>query len=176
MKKYLLLFLPIFVLSCEGPVGPPGPPGPPGPIGQAFEVVADFNSANNFSQLFTFPEDIVVFESDIVLVYLLWEVDEETGYDVWQPLPVSIFFVDGELQYAFDHTVADVRIFLTGDINLTALGPTWTQDQIFRVVIMPVEYIQGNNINLKDMEAVMELVDKTAIKRYEMSEINAFTN
>ncbi len=166
MKKYITLLAALFAVSCQGPVGPPGPPGPPGPIGQAFEVAADFNPGNNYSQIFAIPDEIVVYESDIVVVYLLWKVDEETGYDVWQPLPVSVFFSNGELQYAFDHTVADVRIFLTGDINLNTLGPAFTQNQIFRVVVLPAEYVQSNNINLQNMKAVMKAVSEKKIKRY----------
>ncbi len=167
MKKYFALLLGFIIVSCEGPVGPPGPPGPPGPIGQVFEVIADFTPSNNYSQIFAFPEEIVVYQSDIVVVYLLWEVDQETGYDVWQQLPVSVFFSGGELQYAFDHTVADVRLFLTGDINLNTIGPGFTQDQIFRIVILPSEYVQANNVNLKDTEAVMNLVDEETVKRFE---------
>jgi len=166
MKKYLTLFLiPLFAWACKGPAGPQGPPGEPGLIGQAFEVKANF-TPDDYSQIFGFPQEITVLDTDVVMAYLLWEVNEETGNDVWQPLPVSVFFDDGELQYAFDHTQADIQLFLTGNTDLSTVGSEWTQDQIFRVVILPVDYIQSNNISLKDAKAVMKLVDKPNIKRY----------
>lgn len=174
MKKAaaLLSILSLFVLSCEGPVGPPGPQGPQGPVGpvgQAFEVEADFNQADGYSQIFVFPDNIEVLQSDIVAVYLLWEVDQSTGYDVWQPLPVSVFFSDGELQYAFDHTVADVKLFLTGDTDLGAVGDEYTQNQIFRVAILPVDYVQSNKIDMSNMEEVMGAVAPGRLKRINLS-------
>jgi hypothetical protein len=99
------------------------------------------------------------------MVYLLWEVDQNTGNDVWQPLPVSIFFDDGELQYGFDHTVADVQLFLTGDTDLSTVGDEFTQDQIFRIAILPVDYVQLNKINVNNMQEVMKAVADQDIKR-----------
>lgn len=161
MKK-LAASLSIFLLimGCEGqgpigPRGPEGPPGPAGPVGQGFEVEADFNASNNYSQFFAFPEEVEVLDTDIVLVYLLWNVDSETGNDVWQQLPVSVFFNDGELQYAFDHTLADVQLFLTGDTDLSTVGDEFTQNQIFRIAVLPVDYVLGSNLDLSNMDEVM---------------------
>lgn len=169
MKKLTALLSILFLASCQldsGTVGPQGPPGPAGPVGQAFEVQADFSSANNYMQIFEFPPEVEVLESDIVVVYLLWDVDSETGNDIWQQLPVSIFFSNGELQYAFDHTVADVKLFLTGDVDLGTVGSAYTQDQVFRVAILPVDYVQDNNINLGNMDEVMNAVGgEQAVKR-----------
>lgn len=144
---------------------PPDQKGHRGPVGQAYEVQASFNESNDFSIISAFPDNVEVLESDIVMVYLLWEVDQETGNDVWQPLPVSVFFDDGELQYAFDHTIADVQLFLTGDKDLSTVGDEYTQDQIFRVAILPVDYVQSNIVNVNDMEEVMKAVDTTNIER-----------
>lgn len=159
MKKLSLILLLVLFVSCEGEQGPTGPQGPPGPVGQAFEVQANFNESNNYSAVFPFPDNIQVLETDIVAVYLLWEVDPETGNDVWQPLPVSIFFDNGELQYAFDHTAADVQLFLAGDTNLNAVGDEFTQDQIFRVAILPVDYVESQKIDISDMDEVMKAIN-----------------
>lgn len=175
MNKATVLLSIVFLVSCEissgpiGPAGPQGPEGPAGPVGQAFEVQASFGESNDYSQIFSIPDEIEVFESDIVAVYLLWDVDSETGNDVWQPLPVSVFFNDGQLQYAFDHTVADVKLFLTGDTDLSTVGDEFTQDQIFRVAILPVDYVQGNNINMNNMDEVMGAVDPLKMKRIKLS-------
>ena len=169
MKKLSLLLLALFFVSCEGdpgPVGPEGPQGPAGLAGQAFEVEANFNPSNNYGQIFSFPNNIEVLDTDIVMVYWLFEENEETGNDVWQQLPASYFFDDGgELQYTFDHTLADVQIFLQGDINLDTVGPGFTENQYFRVVILPVDYVKAKKIDMNNMKEVMDAVDKSKIQR-----------
>ena len=174
MKKLTLLFSVLFLTSCiessgpVGPQGPQGPQGPAGPVGQGFEVEASFDESNGYSEIFAFPSEVEVLETDIVAVYLLWDVDSETGNDIWQPLPVSVFFDDGELQYAFDHTVADVQLFLTGDTDLSTVGDEFTQNQIFRVAILPVDYVQNNNIDMSKMEEVMGAMKMNKLPRLEL--------
>lgn len=171
-KPALLLAIPLLLFtSCiesEGPVGPEGPQGPsgpPGPVGQGFEVQATFSEANGYSQIFTFPSNVEVLSTDIVMAYLLWEVDSETGNDVWQSVPVSVFFEEGELQYAFDHTLADIQLFLTGDIDLGTVGPEYTRNQIFRVAILPVDYLQQNKIDISNMEDVIGVIGSDRMKK-----------
>ena len=158
--KRLTAILSIFVLilvGCNdgsvGPRGPEGPPGEPGPVGQGFEVVANFNAGNEYV-----PEPFVfanygaeALESDIVVVYWLFE---EGTVDVWQQLPATVYFDDGQFQYAFDHTLDDVQLFLQGNIDFSTLGSGYTQDQIFRIAILPVDDVQSNNIILENMEEV----------------------
>ncbi len=167
MRKLSLVLAVTFLLSCGGEQGPSGPQGPPGPAGKAYEVEVDFSESNNYTAFSEFP-DIEVLSTDVVMVYLLWEVDQNTGNDVWQPLPVSVFFNDGELQYAFDHTLADVKLFLTGDTDLSTVGDEYTQDQIFRIAILPVDYVQSNKINLHNMNEVMDVVGRENIRQLEM--------
>jgi len=164
MKYVTAITLMLFLISCQGEQGPIGPQGPAGPVGQAYEVQADFTEANDYTVYSTFP-DIEVLPTDIVAVYLLWEVDQTTGNDVWQPLPVTVYFNDGELQYGFDHTVADVRLFLSGTTDFSTLGPGYTQDQIFRVAILPVDYVQQNKINVNNMEEVMNAVGRQNLRK-----------
>jgi hypothetical protein len=165
IQKLGLFLLTLFLISCQGEPGPVGPEGPPGPVGSAYEAQASFSEENNYSVIWAIPDNIEVLESDIVMVYLLWEVDQNTGNDVWQPLPVSIFFDDGELQYGFDHTVVDVQLFLTGDTDLSTVGDEFTQDQIFRIAILPVDYVQLNKINVNNMQEVMNAVGDQNLKR-----------
>src|SRR5699024_10511185 len=110
MKPLRLLLAALFFISCEGDPGhtwTEGPQGPAGPVGMAFEVQADFSGENEFNpEPFGFG-DIEVLDSDIVMVYWLWDVDENAG-DIWQPLPATIYFEDGsEMIYGFDHTSSD---------------------------------------------------------------------
>lgn len=142
MKKLSLLFtLCVLVLltSCTGPAGPPGD----SELAQVFEATANFNPGNSYSRLVTFPSDIVVYESDVVLVYLLEEV-VDGDIDVWSQLPQTYFLDQGTLLYTFDHTYLDVNIFLDANFNLNTLGSDYTDNQIFRIAILPAEYANSN--------------------------------
>lgn len=172
MKPLSLFFLAsLFLISCEGdpgpmgPEGPQGPEGPPGFVGQAFEVEAYFEESNDYSEVFEIPQNIEIYETDIVAVYWLWDVDEEAG-DVWQPLPASVYFDDGsEMQYAFDHTAGDVQLFLYGNVDMSTVGEEYTQEQFFRVVVLPVEYVETNNVDMSNMQEVMKAVDESKVER-----------
>ena len=144
--KNILLFVAftsaILFSSCEGPVGPAGDSGI-NILGQVFEVNIDFNAGNNFGQLVTFPSNIEVYESDVVLVYLLTDVvPDGTGgtIDVWSQLPQTFFPPEGTLLYTFDHTFIDAQILLDANFDLALLGPQFTNDQIFRIAIVPAEF------------------------------------
>lgn len=152
----LLLALPLTVFtSCEGDPGPPGPPGLDGTslLGTVFEVNANFNAGNDYRNFFGYPSSLQVFDSDVVLVYLLEETTPE-GLDVWSLLPQTFFTADGTLVYNFDYTAVDISVYLYADFNLDLLGPVFTDNQIFRVAVVPADF--GENIDIFDMEAVMD--------------------
>lgn len=166
MKHFKLFFLAVLAIgfsSCTGDPGPPGPPGPQGNdginiLGQVFEAQVDFNNGNNFQELIVFPSGIEVFESDVILVYWLEDVvsDGQGGsLDVWSQLPQTIYLEDGSFQYTFNHTFLDVLLFLQGDINLNGLGSGFTDDQIFRIAVVPAEFGDAN----LTMEQLMQSVD-----------------
>ena len=111
MKKIssiILLFASVFILSCEGPMGPPGQDGD-ALIGTIFEMEGDFKASNNYELFFDFPQNFEIYETDVVLVYILWEVTTVNGKntDVWRLLPQTRFIDDGVIQYNFDYTVND---------------------------------------------------------------------
>jgi hypothetical protein len=144
MKKLILLFaisVTLLFSSCEGPTGPPGADGI-NILGQVFEVTIDFTPNNNYSRLITFPNNIEVYESDVILVYLLEETVPGNGgpIDVWSQLPQTYFLNQGTLLYTFDHTFLDVKIFLDVDFDLGTLGPAYTDDQVFRIAVVPSEF------------------------------------
>ncbi|MFK5983506.1 MAG: hypothetical protein QM499_11375 [Flavobacteriaceae bacterium] len=135
--------------SCEGPQGPPGPPGYES-LGQVFEANITFAPGNNYSRLITYPSSVEVFESDVVLVYLLEDV--VNGNDVWSQLPQTYFLNQGTLLYTFDHTFLDVNIFLDANFNLNTLGSDFTDDLIFRIAILPAEYANANaNLTMDEL-------------------------
>ena len=145
MKKFFLFFAVVSLVSfssCEGDRGPQGDPGT-NILGQVFEVTVDFTPGNDYSQLITVPSNIEVFESDAILVYLLEDVvsDGNGGtLDVWSQLPQTFFVSQGTLVYNFDHTFLDVRLFLDGNFDLNTLGSEFTNDQTFRIAVVPSEY------------------------------------
>ena len=145
MKKILILPLiaiSLFITACEGPQGPPGPPGYDGIniLGQVFEVTIDLNGNNNFQRVVTIPSSIEVYESDVILVYR-WEGTFD-GADIWTPLPATYFSLGDTFLYTFNHTFFDVKFFLDGNFDLTELGSEWTNDQSFRIAIVPAEFAQ----------------------------------
>lgn len=187
MKKSTILSLSLLlfaVFACEGPSGPIGPSGPQGPqgpkgdpgvniLGAVFEIEADFNSENEYSTLFTFPPDeIEVFESDVVLVYILWEVTEDSdgnALPIWRLMPQTIFLEDGSFQYNFDYTYFDVSIFLDGVYDFNTLGNNWTQDQLFRVVVVPADFASANGrYDYSNYAATIQRLklDDTQVKKY----------
>ena len=45
------------------------------------------------------------------------------------------------LQYNFDYTVNDVRIFLETSMPTSELLPAETQDQVFRIAVLPADFV-----------------------------------
>lgn len=153
--KRILSFISVFALlltSCQGEQGPPGFNGFDGQDGgvfvaSAFEIVVDFNENNGYE--FIEPYGFEVFPSDVTLVYIEWETDN--GTSIWRLLTQTEYFEDGVLVYNYDFTQEDVRLFLDGTVNLNSLGNDWTQNQAFRVVVVPADNIDGVDISNLDL-------------------------
>lgn len=188
MKKLSIVLLSaIFLIinACEGPVGPVGPPGQQGPQGEAgvnivgsvFEVITDLTDANNYGILLNFQDEfgLEVLPSDAVLVYVLWETIEDSNgepLDIWRILPQTVFLDDGGLfQYNYEHTDIDVDIFLDGRYDFGTLPDVWRIDQVFRVVVVPADYVNGNaRYDFSDYHATLDLfgIDDSDVKRIEV--------
>lgn len=137
------LLLVLSLMACKGDRGPQGPAGI-NILGQVFETTINFGPGNNFSAFIDFPSNVEVYESDAVLVYLLEEV-VDGDIDVWTPLPQT-YFINGQgtMIYSFNHTFLDLKIFLDGDFPLEELPPSFTQDQTFRIAVVPSEFANDN--------------------------------
>src|SRR5690606_25494560 len=94
----------------------------------------------------TYPSNVEVFESDAVLVYHLVETIPGNGgpIDVWEQLPQTYFVDQGTLVYNFDHTFLDVRLFLDANFDLNSLSSGFTNNQTFRVAVVPTEVAKTN--------------------------------
>lgn len=158
----LMLIAAIAILAgCRGEQGPPGQDGLDGDslLGQVFEIEGDFLPENDFRLYFDFPNSIEVFESDIVLVYILWEQAEGNNgnvLDVWRLLPQTVILDEGILQYNFDFTFADVQIFLEGTIDFNDLLPGEALNQVFRIVVLPADFVLKHNLDIYDFNLMMK--------------------
>lgn len=164
MKKLMFLLIVMVGVACQGPMGPEGLPGEDGEIiaSKAFEIEVDFTEANGYAHLEEYGFNVL--SSDVTLVYVLW--DTENGNDIWRLLPQQVFFQEGLMQYNYDFTNVDVNIFLDATFSLSALGSQWTNDQVFRVVVVPADLV--GRPNYADYDATMKrfnLTDKDFQKR-----------
>ena len=168
MKKIsiLVVLFAVLLTACEGEMGPPGPPGldgldgADGLIGSIFEVQADFNP-DGFEFFVEIPSTIEVFDTDVVIAYILSGV--ENNVDIWEPLPQTLFFGNDILLYGYDYTYFDVRFFLDGTIDLYSLSPLYTDNVIFRVAVIPADF--AGSINTLNLEEVMAAMNVKTIER-----------
>ncbi len=133
-------------------------------ISEVFEVTASFNAGNNYSRLITFNTPI--YSSDVVLVYHLYDV--VGGDDIWRLMPQTYYFgASDELVYNFDFTKYDVNLFLDANFDLATLSSTWTQNQTFRIVIVPAAFSNKTTVDYSNYEEVIKTynIDESKIKK-----------
>ncbi len=171
MKKLFVVLIVIgtFVLqACEGPMGPQGLDGEDGVniVGKVFEVETDFTAAGNFGFVDTYDFDLL--ESDKVLIYVHYGVEEER--DIWRLLPQTVYLPGGIFTYNYDFTFTNYSVFLEGNLDLNTLGPEWTENQIFRVLIVPADRID-TRMDYSDHDAMLKLlnIDPNNILRKRMN-------
>ncbi|MBU2940503.1 hypothetical protein KO494_13225 [Lacinutrix sp. C3R15] len=156
MKRILstLFVFALLLTSCQGEDGIDGEDGGIF-VASSFEIEIDFNAANNYEYFEDYG--FYVYPSDVTLVYILWETAD--GQDVWRLMPQQVTFDEdtaneSELTYNYDFTQNDVRFFLDGTVDLSAIGSEWTQNQVFRVVVIPAENVDA--VDTSNIEAIME--------------------
>lgn len=159
IKTFALILASFFIItSCEGPMGPPGMDGDT-LLGSVFEIEGDFTAANQYQLYYDFPNNFEIYDTDVVLVYILWDVVTVNGknVDVWRPLPQTLVFDEGVLQYNFDYTVNDVRVFLETTLPVGSLLPAETQDQVFRIAVLPADFVsKKTKSELNDLNLLMD--------------------
>jgi len=92
----------------------------------------------------------------MVLVYRSFDVIN--NQNVWRQLPQTVYLAQGELDYNFDFTRNDISLFLESDFDLATLGSAWSQNQVFRVVIIPGYFSNKNKkeLDFNDYDAVVK--------------------
>ena len=153
MKKIILFLTVISAISFQSCTGPEGPAGQNGFSVEAevFEVTRNLTASTNYATLV--PLNPSILASDVVLTYVLWEVNN--GEPIWLLLPQTVQLDEGDLQYNYYFTRFDVNIFLSSaDFPLGILGPQWTQNQTFRIVLVP-GYFAAAKMDYSDYNQVM---------------------
>ena len=191
MKKigaYIGVFLSLFIIACEGPQGPPGFDGFDGEDGlngldaeqnRVFEidnVNFNYNSESNiFNTIITFSDffndnQFEVLPQDAVLVYRYdgtIDFADGSSEDAWSLIPQSFFLNEGTIQYTNSHTSKDVQIFIDGNFNLANISTDFTDNQLFRVVLMPNRILEVSKLDTSNLEAVLDALEmhKSDIRR-----------
>ena len=135
------------------------------PRTEVFEVTTSFNSSNNYSSLVVFNPPL--YSRDSVLLYHLYDV--VNGQDVWKLMPQTYYFGDGgALDFNFDYTKFNAKIYLSANFNLNTLASSWTKNQTFRVVIIPDGF--AKSVNKNNIDAVMSAlkVSKGEVKKIDL--------
>ncbi|MBV6647325.1 MAG: collagen-like protein [Cyclobacteriaceae bacterium] len=143
----------------RGPEGPSGPEGKPGETGFVFEY-SDVNFTSPNYEVFLPFEGFEVLDSDVALVYLLWDVQDVDGVptEIWRLLPQTLLTENGLLQYNFDFAKTDVRVFLEAGFPLDMLTAQDTDGWFARVVIVPGSFWEGGRVDLSNYHQVIELL------------------
>jgi hypothetical protein len=151
MKRILLSLVTLFFLySCEKNTYVEETAELP----RVIEITADFTPSNNYSFLYTLPTNMVVYESDIILVYLEEQV-VNGNESVWTLLPQSFFSDLGTFQYSYNHTYYDINLMMYGNFNLQLLPTNLTLGQRFRIAVLPAAYAAEHPEALSNMNALM---------------------
>lgn len=167
MKRFTAILSLIVLMAfqaCEGPVGPQGPMGPQGEdglyvVGQTFEVEITFNEANDYGEVFEFTNEPLV-DGDALLVYMLEASPLDNTQFAWRLLPQTFYLDQGILVYNFDYTVNDFSIFLDNSpIDFATLDPYYTDNVLFRVVVVPSDLT--SRIDYTNYDAVTEMLGIT---------------
>lgn len=166
MKKILTLFAVVGLMAFTSCEGPEGPPGQNALMPQAFEIETSFsfNANSGYTITDTFAKYVggELFQDESVLVYRL-EGTNGSGSDVWQLIPTSVFFPNGDsITYDYNFSKQGFTIFVGGD-NVAG-KPSYINGQVFRFVIIPADF--GLAVNKNSYLDVMKAIklDESQIK------------
>lgn len=147
----MIAFIGLFMLSCDNRDEIIN-----NPDSDTYSVVIDLNNVNfqnTGSGYFisrTFQNTL--FDSDVVLIYRQ-DGTTSNGSPVWQLIPRTLYLPQGELDYDFDFSKFDIKIYADGTYDL-ALTPQYINNQSFRVVIVPASF--KTTVDLNDYDAVIK--------------------
>ncbi|TDX82702.1 hypothetical protein [Epilithonimonas xixisoli] len=145
MKKFLplvlLLISSIFIFSCKDDNDDIVQVEVDYPTVYDINVNLVQNAPNYFGYNVEFNRALL--NQDLVLVYR--KNNPSQSSPVWEPLPKTYFFNEGEMDYTFNFTTADVQIDLNSEFDLTLkqdnnFRATYLNGQTFRIVLVPAVF------------------------------------
>ncbi len=152
------------VIGPSGPVGPQGPTGPTGADGQSGFVFEWENvnfTAPNYEVILPFPDNFEGLNSDVSIVYLLWDSYTNANnevVEVWRQLSQTILRPEGALIYNADFSKYDARVFLDAQFSLDQLTADATDNWIVRVVVVPGDFWNSGRVDFSDYNQVEEML------------------
>ncbi|ADV50151.1 dihydrolipoamide dehydrogenase [Cellulophaga algicola DSM 14237] len=187
MKKAIQLlgmFSIVLFVSCSGSDGLNGERGFDGADGEdginarVFEVDnvnLIYNANNNiYDETLTFIDytSFEVLPEDAILVYRFDSnitFNDGVVQDNWSLIPQSFFLDGGTIQYTNTHTARDTQIFLDGNFDLSGISTDFTDNQLFRIVILPGNFL-SSKLDKSNMSAVLNAinVEEESIARISM--------
>ncbi|MEC5393996.1 hypothetical protein [Bergeyella sp. RCAD1439] len=96
-----------------------------------YEATGTFTSPS-YSLVYDFPRRL--YATDMVLVYRLKTV--ENGQKVWEALPKTYYLAEGEINYEYDFTSSDVKIYMQFTLDPSTRAE-YTNNQTFRMLVIP---------------------------------------
>lgn len=167
--KFIILFAFFFTSCGEGPAGPQGPAGPEVlPI--SFEFNATLVQENGFEDFHDIPAQIDVFDSDMVLVYILEDFIEEEDLDVWRQLPLTEFTSQGTTIINFDFSAVDIRVFMEANY---VMGPNdGFEGVLMRAVHIPADFLgKFKNDAFKNVQSLNEIEQQLGVEIKDLGRI-----
>jgi hypothetical protein len=110
----------------------------------------------------------LTYNSDMVLVYRLAGLYQ--GEDVWEMLPRTEFLGgESEVEFDFNFRMTDVEVTMNPlNVDLT-LFPEFTQNQVYRIVIIPGYVTTAGRMDYRDLKTTMA---KFNLKEADVKKIN----
>lgn len=168
----LLTFSACFIDGDEGPQGPRGFDGAQGEPGEE-AFVFDFEGVSftgpDYEVIIPYAAGFTALETDVTFVYFLWGEDEADNgelVEVWRALPQTLITEDGILQYNYDFSIFDVKLFLDANFPLDLLTAIDTDDWVVRIVVAPGKYWSGGRKEYPSYEEVMSWYGLDRVKTY----------
>lgn len=156
MKKLipflLIAFLSIFIVSCNSDDNNYIDNDT---IAEVYEIKNEnFTHENDYYYSLSKSFNRPLYSGDMVLIFKQDGI--LNGNPIWVPLPKSYYLSEGYLEYTYDFTINDIKIYADADFNL--VNTSYISGQTFRVLVVPA--IQGRTTNttvdLKDYNSVIK--------------------
>lgn len=112
-----------------------------------FEVKVSFITGNDFSSIVDFPSDIEIFDTDLVVGYLMNGVDDRDN-PIWDALPKTFYGDLGATTFNFNYSQGGVEVLLDAENGLdkNMLPEDFRIDRVFQFAIIPSAFNKSGKL------------------------------